>query len=296
MVMNMSIKFHCPKCDQHLVVDDSGAGAEVTCPNCKNEISIPEGLPHQDKAEAVAKITPPRKAGINIKSMLSLFLWLSLILIIFVCPGWIGEQVGRLVGWFWGYIFNEDNLWAPLAILAVLLGLSFLLYKGLHRWGCPKTGAVLAIIIASVIAACFLMPLSQRGNLRVLTIAPDLEIKTNGRLDDQTLYITGSVHNNSRWPAKNIEIRTYCYKNKNEKNLAFKTCYVGANRPLIPGNEEDFSLTLQLPEKMEHIEFETSCISINNYDIEYSRQCFTNSLMGALVEGARQLREGRGQK
>ena len=35
------ISFSCPKCQQHLVVDEAGAGIQVPCPNCKTSITIP---------------------------------------------------------------------------------------------------------------------------------------------------------------------------------------------------------------------------------------------------------------
>ncbi len=37
----MDITFNCPKCQQHLVVDESGAGMTVPCPTCGADISIP---------------------------------------------------------------------------------------------------------------------------------------------------------------------------------------------------------------------------------------------------------------
>jgi DNA repair exonuclease SbcCD ATPase subunit len=35
------MKFICPRCDQSLVVDDSGAGVIIECPHCANSIQIP---------------------------------------------------------------------------------------------------------------------------------------------------------------------------------------------------------------------------------------------------------------
>jgi transcription elongation factor Elf1 len=37
----MDIRFNCPRCNQHLAVDQSGAGMTVNCPNCKAQIEIP---------------------------------------------------------------------------------------------------------------------------------------------------------------------------------------------------------------------------------------------------------------
>ena len=46
------ILFNCPHCDQHLSVEQRGAGSAVNCPNCNERIKIPQGstrppsLPH----------------------------------------------------------------------------------------------------------------------------------------------------------------------------------------------------------------------------------------------------------
>jgi DNA-directed RNA polymerase subunit RPC12/RpoP len=44
----MDLIFNCPKCNQELEVDDSGAGEQIDCPSCGQKITIPEpkgGLP-----------------------------------------------------------------------------------------------------------------------------------------------------------------------------------------------------------------------------------------------------------
>jgi hypothetical protein len=38
----MDIIFNCPKCEQELEVDSSGAGSEIDCPNCSETITIPQ--------------------------------------------------------------------------------------------------------------------------------------------------------------------------------------------------------------------------------------------------------------
>jgi transcription elongation factor Elf1 len=38
----MDVTFHCPHCQQELVVDATGAGSMIICPTCEAEISIPE--------------------------------------------------------------------------------------------------------------------------------------------------------------------------------------------------------------------------------------------------------------
>ncbi len=38
----MDVIFNCPKCEQELAVDSSGAGSEINCPSCNEPITIPE--------------------------------------------------------------------------------------------------------------------------------------------------------------------------------------------------------------------------------------------------------------
>src|SRR5258708_19621827 len=37
----MDVVFNCPRCDQELAVDSSGAGTEINCPSCGEAIVIP---------------------------------------------------------------------------------------------------------------------------------------------------------------------------------------------------------------------------------------------------------------
>src|SRR5690348_10107755 len=37
----MDVIFNCPKCEQELAVDSSGAGSEIDCPSCGESIIIP---------------------------------------------------------------------------------------------------------------------------------------------------------------------------------------------------------------------------------------------------------------
>lgn len=41
----MDVIFNCPKCDQELAVDSSGAGTEIECPSCGEPIVIPSSGP-----------------------------------------------------------------------------------------------------------------------------------------------------------------------------------------------------------------------------------------------------------
>ena len=38
----MDIIFNCPKCDQELAVDSTGAGSEINCPSCGEKLVIPQ--------------------------------------------------------------------------------------------------------------------------------------------------------------------------------------------------------------------------------------------------------------
>lgn len=48
----MDVIFNCPKCEQELAVDSSGAGTEINCPSCGELIVIPE-----------PPVTGPRPSG-----------------------------------------------------------------------------------------------------------------------------------------------------------------------------------------------------------------------------------------
>jgi DNA-directed RNA polymerase subunit RPC12/RpoP len=36
------IKFNCPRCGQHITIDEAGRGYQVDCPNCQSGITVPE--------------------------------------------------------------------------------------------------------------------------------------------------------------------------------------------------------------------------------------------------------------
>lgn len=50
----MDVIFNCPKCQQELAVDSTGAGSEINCPACGDLILIPE------PESVVAGAEPPR--------------------------------------------------------------------------------------------------------------------------------------------------------------------------------------------------------------------------------------------
>ena len=39
------IRFNCPRCGQHLCVEEKGAGMAMNCPSCNEQIEIPPPLP-----------------------------------------------------------------------------------------------------------------------------------------------------------------------------------------------------------------------------------------------------------
>ena len=57
----MDVIFNCPKCDQELAVDSSGAGTEINCPSCGEAIVIPAGNSHAPRAgtESAMAAKPP---------------------------------------------------------------------------------------------------------------------------------------------------------------------------------------------------------------------------------------------
>jgi len=54
----MDIIFNCPKCEQELAVDSSGAGSEISCPSCSEKIVIP-----QTAKPAPMQAAPPTSHG-----------------------------------------------------------------------------------------------------------------------------------------------------------------------------------------------------------------------------------------
>jgi len=54
----MDVIFNCPKCDQELAVDSSGAGTEINCPSCGEVIVIPgrESRPGPDSSSVLPRL------------------------------------------------------------------------------------------------------------------------------------------------------------------------------------------------------------------------------------------------
>lgn len=69
----MDIIFNCPKCDQELAVDSSGAGSEITCPTCGEKIVVPQSpsqppeaaMPDHDPAHPVNPIASSAAAKVE---------------------------------------------------------------------------------------------------------------------------------------------------------------------------------------------------------------------------------------
>jgi len=59
----MDIRFNCPRCGQHLEVEEKGAGITVNCPSCKQQIEIPHGTqPEPSKISTLATQQKPQSA------------------------------------------------------------------------------------------------------------------------------------------------------------------------------------------------------------------------------------------
>jgi len=58
----MDVIFNCPKCDQELAVDSSGAGTEIECPSCGEPIVIPSSGPPARLGNAEHAAAAPRGA------------------------------------------------------------------------------------------------------------------------------------------------------------------------------------------------------------------------------------------
>ena len=55
----MDIVFNCPRCSQHLSVEERGAGTLVNCPSCKEQIEIPRSTGSQPPKVPVSATVPP---------------------------------------------------------------------------------------------------------------------------------------------------------------------------------------------------------------------------------------------
>jgi len=61
----MDIRFSCPACEHHLVIDETGAGLVIQCPKCGADAKVPDAYrpevvfdPEKERTVAL-KWTPP---------------------------------------------------------------------------------------------------------------------------------------------------------------------------------------------------------------------------------------------
>lgn len=59
----MDVIFNCPKCEQELAVDSSGAGSEIDCPACGEPIVIPEAA--MVPGSGIPTL-PPEQSGVRV--------------------------------------------------------------------------------------------------------------------------------------------------------------------------------------------------------------------------------------
>ena len=65
----MDIIFDCPKCNQELAVDSTGAGSELSCPSCGEKIVVPPAA--AGRAGAPAPASPANAPGHLVSAMAS---------------------------------------------------------------------------------------------------------------------------------------------------------------------------------------------------------------------------------
>jgi hypothetical protein len=58
----MDVIFTCPKCEQELAVDSTGAGSEIDCPSCGETIVIPEAAAVPRSGEGIPTLPPDPSA------------------------------------------------------------------------------------------------------------------------------------------------------------------------------------------------------------------------------------------
>jgi len=67
----MDVIFNCPKCEQELAVDSSGAGSEISCPSCGETMIIPEPETVVPRAGGDNGMTTPRIEAHPVNAMAS---------------------------------------------------------------------------------------------------------------------------------------------------------------------------------------------------------------------------------
>ena len=71
----MDIHFHCEKCQQHLVIDETGAGMTTPCPKCGTMLTVPTSsqvasLNTEAGANRESPVSAPRLFDLNIEQIL----------------------------------------------------------------------------------------------------------------------------------------------------------------------------------------------------------------------------------
>ena len=73
----MDIRFQCEKCQQELVIDETGAGMTIPCPKCETMLTVPrqsDGLPTTSDTRGVSQressVSSPRLFDLNIEQIL----------------------------------------------------------------------------------------------------------------------------------------------------------------------------------------------------------------------------------
>ena len=69
----MDIRFSCPSCGHHMVIDEAGAGMVVACPECGRDAPVPKvtpgpkpppsGQPANERTVALKWTPPDAKSG-----------------------------------------------------------------------------------------------------------------------------------------------------------------------------------------------------------------------------------------
>ncbi|MEI6083893.1 MAG: UvrD-helicase domain-containing protein [Verrucomicrobiota bacterium] len=62
----MDIHFHCEKCQQRLVVEEAGAGVQVQCPNCGQQLTVPVSKPASPQAaDFLEQLNPSQREAVT---------------------------------------------------------------------------------------------------------------------------------------------------------------------------------------------------------------------------------------
>ena len=51
----MDIRFACPVCEQHIAIDEAGAGMQVDCPGCQSQVTVPAPAPAKPRLRLTSR-------------------------------------------------------------------------------------------------------------------------------------------------------------------------------------------------------------------------------------------------